>query len=273
LPYRKSRHRDRVPISVNIGGGCGLTTSTGCYCRAVRRLHLVAGRRPTEVYSSFNVKIRLRYAGPEADKTAYEAALPTAKLRVFVGSNTPPDFSISNQGEVVVWDIPGRLRDGEFGAELVSDRIALSDAPQAQHLHFPASDQVVELRAALMELHASQHEPDPAPNAARYSGPSTREVVGKAVIRVAAKGQAPDRKDECLKPTDDQWELVEGSGYVSDVRTNAGSLHNGKHNAGTAIEKDPVPTNNGGWWITVDSSQSTCFQFFARTTPANAIYI
>jgi hypothetical protein len=104
----------------------------------------------TQPSPSFNAKIRLHYDGPEADRSAYDAALPLAKLRVHIGFNTKED-DISNQGEITVWDIPARLRDGEFSVELVSDRIQLSKPEKAQHIRFPGPDQVIELPVALKE--------------------------------------------------------------------------------------------------------------------------
>jgi hypothetical protein len=104
----------------------------------------------TQPPPSFNAKIRLHYDGPETDRSAYDAALPSAKLRVYVGFNSKEE-AISNQGEITVWDIPSRLRDGEFSVELLSDRIRLSKPEKAQHLRFLGQDQVIEVPVVLKE--------------------------------------------------------------------------------------------------------------------------
>lgn len=114
-------------------------------------LVVAGGAWLTQPPSSFNAQIRLHYAGPESDHPLFDAALSSAKLRVSIGfSTSEPQFS--SQGEVTVWNIPGRFRDGKFSAELISDRIALSEPAQAQALHFLGPDQAIELRAVLKEL-------------------------------------------------------------------------------------------------------------------------
>jgi hypothetical protein len=183
---------------------------------AVFVLVVAGGFWLTQPSPSFNAKIRLHYAGPEADRSAYDAALPSARLRIFVGYNSS-EPSVSNQGEVTVWDIPARFRDGQFSAELVSDHIRLSEPEQAQHLHFRGLDQVIELPAVLKE--------PPERRADRGQAQADlRELIRQVQMTLYSKDGLlfPAIDDFLNSPTEENWQQVLRADQVVQDRIRSG---------------------------------------------------
>lgn len=156
----------------------------------------------TQPSPSFNGLVRLNYSGPSSDRPNYEQALPSAKLRVRIGLNTN-DHPITNQGEVSIWDIPGRFRDGQFSVEVLSDRILLLDEEKARKISFPSSDQAVELRAALKE----PPERRAAREEARAALMSVVQSVQKTLMRQDDQ-LFPAIDDFLASPSDDGWRRV-----------------------------------------------------------------
>lgn len=99
---------------------------------------------------SFSSMVRLRYAGPPADRAAFDEALPSARLIVRFGSNTRTP-EISRLGEAEIRDVPGRFRAGTITVELVSDRIELVAHDVSTPIPMPSRDTPAELRAVLRE--------------------------------------------------------------------------------------------------------------------------
>lgn len=99
---------------------------------------------------SFSSMVRLRYAGPPADRAAFDEALPRARLIVRFGSNTlTPE--INRLGEAEIRDVPGRFRAGTITVELVSDRIDLVAHDVSTAIPMPSRDAPAELSAVLRE--------------------------------------------------------------------------------------------------------------------------
>jgi hypothetical protein len=170
----------------------------------------------TQPSPSFNAKIRLHYDGPEADRSTYDAALPSAKLRVYIGFNSS-DNAISNQGEITVWDIPGRFRDGEFSVELLSDHIRLSKPEKAQHLRFPGPDQVIELPIALKEPPERRAEREKAQA-------DLRNLIESVQMTLHSKDGLlfPAISHFLASPTEANWQQVVAADQVVQDRINSG---------------------------------------------------